>query len=476
MISSVRLGFATNSSSSHSIVLTNTEYSYKPSYDDFEYGWENFTLVDKDQKLRYLALQIVHDLSRFLSREHAAMVARDILEGHLEMSDYDLKCLVAGYIDHQSAVLFPDFSDPKARERIIRQAIEAFSSKNLVVFGGNDNSDSGHELRPGELSPAFGDTSWCSRLMPRVDGDNVVFFNTNTGAKIRFSPSGSYTKSAYPELVDIKITDYCPYGCAFCYQGSTKGGTDAASDLFPYRVMEELGNMGVFEVALGGGEPTTSARFTGWIEEALRNGVMPNFTTFSVEWLKDEYKLEAARKCRGIGVSVHDIRGLDKVAKITEAVTSKSYEAHSPRVTAQHVVGTLSVPDTAELVREAWKRDMHVLLLGYKTVGFGGKMSPHSMAGLAEAIASMRNNLKSERRYYPMQLSCDTAFVEAHPEFLKANAVPMEMTASPEGAFSCYLDAVSGKMGPSSYCDPELMTPIKGDCFERDFIRNFRTY
>lgn len=464
MITSVRLGFATNSSSSHSIVLTNEKYGYEPSSDSFGFGWETFVLSDKEDKLRYLALIIMHDLKKFLTPRQAALVVRDTLRGHLDLSNSDLSALAQGYIDHQSAVSFPDFENPEARERIIRQAIAVFSSPNLVIFGGNDNDGddgSGKVLNDGEKKARLGCDAWEPPLNARMDGDNIVFFNDRTGAKLRFSPSGDYEKSSVPELVDIKITDYCPYGCSFCYQGSTKDGVNKTL-IGPWALLEALGEMGVFEVALGGGEPTMAKDFTTWISVARDRGIVPNFTTFSVAWLNDQYKVAAAKKCGGIGVSVHDIAGLSKVVKITEATRrhdGDSWNDGGPRITAQHVAGTLSVEDTAELIAEAWRQKIHVLLLGYKNTGFGKNGLNYTMDGLAELLYKKTKEIR-DSYYCPCQLSCDTAFAVANPSFVRKMSVASELVASPEGKFSCYIDAVTGKMGASSYGDPAEMQDI----------------
>jgi len=56
--------------------------------------------------------------------------------------------------------------------------------------------------------------------------------------------------------VDIKITDYCPFGCPFCYQGSTVKGIHADFEELKKAIDFFVDKVGVFEVILGGGEPT----------------------------------------------------------------------------------------------------------------------------------------------------------------------------------------------------------------------------
>ncbi len=56
--------------------------------------------------------------------------------------------------------------------------------------------------------------------------------------------------------MDISITNRCDKGCAFCYKSSTRHGPHMA--LADYkRVIDEAADMGAFQVALGGGNPTS---------------------------------------------------------------------------------------------------------------------------------------------------------------------------------------------------------------------------
>ena len=59
-----------------------------------------------------------------------------------------------------------------------------------------------------------------------------------------------------------------------------------------------------------------------------------------------------------------------------------------------------------------------------------------------------------------VKLSVDTAVVDQYPDLCKALGVPEALVTSPEGKFSCYIDAVTDKMGPSSYVSPKTMTPL----------------
>ena len=440
-VTNIRLGFATNSSSSHSVILGGGPRSHGDiAYaGDLEYGWDYFTLNDAGEKASYLAVAVWDSIPGPEWQKMAVM--EEIFRGtpipNAFRSMTERSSWSHPYIDHQSAFTLPGVDSPNFPS-LVKEALEFFTDSRLSIYGGNDNDS--QEI-PGNM--VFGDYG---RVRIRRDGDNYTIFNWDAGAKVRLA-NGEWEKSEKPELVDLKITNRCPYRCSFCYQGSIPDGDEP--DLWkitPYIEAIGINGVGAFEVAIGGGEPTSHPDFAAIIHACLDNFVKPNFTTFAVDWLLDKKKVEAARLCGGIGVSVHSKRDLDKVRKI-------SSQTGSFNVVAQHVYGTLSVKDTLDLLSSA--EGMHILLLGYKTTGFGASQKPHDMEGLPQQIRSC--SIPKNTR-----LSVDTAMVNLHPDLLEKLKAEKIMYTAREGAFSMYLDAASGCMGMSSY-DPDSMVAITGE-------------
>lgn len=95
---------------------------------------------------------------------------------------------------------------------------------------------------------------------------------------------------------------------------------------------------------------------------------------------------------------------------------------------------------------------MAVLLLGFKEVGFGRDFKRHDLGDVPMFL-----KLAVQRAGKGVKLSVDTALVDQYPDLCKALGVPEALVTSPEGKFSCYIDAVTGKMGPSSYVSPKTM-------------------
>jgi hypothetical protein len=440
-IQNIRLGHATNSSSTHSIIFdpkvsaasaTLAERMIYPST-AFDFGCEDFTQATPGEKLAYLAVAVQDSLAQLNFSEG---MTETILGALFEGTGIE-RCfskLRDGYIDHQSAFTVSG-NNPRDFERNVRQCIEVFVDPRVTVYGEYDKAQRYRDPMPGEQELDF------SGVRVRKDGDAIVLYNIKTGAKLRYS-SSPYEKSSVPELVDVKVTNRCSYGCGFCYQDSTPDGKDGGpfSTLF-----DVLGKLGVFEVAIGGGEPTEMEYFPHVIRSAYDAGLTPNFTTFSTSWLLEPAKVEAAKLCGGIGVSVHTMRDLELKIEVIRRVLPNA------RIVAQHVFGTLDKPCTWSILARAKQLGVPVLLLGLKNTGRG--------VGYKNKYEGKLLSCAGDSGRLP-ELSVDTAFINRHPDIIK-ELEPHNVFLSPrEGAFSMYIDSVSGKMGPSSYCAPDEMVDL----------------
>ncbi len=234
-IHNIRYGFATNSSSSHSVILS-PGLTDQDVPDGLGFGWENFILASTEQKRRYLFTAAFLHYSKDLSNEEAATLAA----AAFEVDERDIECATGDgdsynsdcYIDHQST---PRFPRPKKREvgmwplwALLDQEIAR--SNKVAISGGNDNQDN-EEWKPLRAQCAPEVAVW-SDLTSSPNGSWTVdpatghftFFNPLTGKKVRILPEGiaAPAVASVPELVDIKITDYCPVGCSYCVDPDTK--------------------------------------------------------------------------------------------------------------------------------------------------------------------------------------------------------------------------------------------------------------
>lgn len=421
-VSNVRLGFATNSSSSHSIViLPKGDRAPREDCDssDGGYGWENFVLTSTDEKLRYFAAQLGETLNYTLGSEITEAVLRDFFK--VDWND-------SWYVDHQSLLTFP--VDPKTGHlnwQFIKDLQNFLEREDVVIFGGNDNNGVEHDyddhltrLRE-ETGPLYAIRS----------GIWWTIFNARTGAKIRlsFKDGPELLRSNMPELVDMHITDYCPFDCPFCYQDSTtKGAVASLRTIQDY--IDQL--KGTFEIAFGGGEPTFHPNFVQILEYTKNAGIIPNFTTklmpnsWSQELVKTTQKI-----CGGFAVSLRHTNEVDTLYKQCVKLGLED------KVHVHYVVGVDQYYYLEAMIEACNRHHIPLTLLGFKTTGRGANFKPAKEPIRKESLAKAWN------------VSVDTAFVDLYPEML--TDISDRLVAAGEGRFSMYVDAVNKQVGISSY-------------------------
>lgn len=239
-----------------------------------------------------------------------------------------------------------------------------------------------------------------------------------------------------------------------CYQGSTKDGVHADTKQL-FKIIRQLKKLGVFEIAIGGGEPTMHPDFIKILRYAHKQGIIPNFTTYNLAWLKNKKIVKAvADYAGGVGISVHNFKDIERFKTAREIIQKTSEYYGRPQVMAQHVLGTMSMVETAQLVDYTIENYIPILFLGYKDVGFGANIEPEDFTDFPSVL---KLTLKNTDKW--CQLSVDTAVLQQHPTLLKVLDVSETLASSEEGKFSCYIDAVTSTMGPSSYA-PKKMSAL----------------
>ena len=482
MITNIRLGLATNSSSSHSLVWVPQDVTRLVQDEDADgqFGWNYFTCASETAKKIYMGVGIASLLNR--TGDLDEQTAKHVLGQLFELDEDAVDKVWSGYIDHDSeGTLHAPFSLPELLAALedgdeafeqfaqsFKEGIKPWLSPHWVVAGGNDNDNAAHFVAalgiPAEQVAQLGRKSTLKVRKDEKQGF-VTVFNPNTGAKLRVSLDAEReavpewevlehyevqpTKSSVPELADIKITDYCPYGCAYCYQGSTPEGAHASTD-FLDMLAAQLGKAGVFEVAFGGGEPTLHPQFVEILEQFRSVGVVPNFTTRNLAWLKSAPK--AARilaACGAFAVSVEKAETVHQLAQLLEPFPVKLND----KVAVQLVMGTQTREVVGEILTACGKYGFRVTLLGYKLTGRGICIVPQPYDWWLDEVTS-------EHRESRPAVSIDTALASQYQVALENRKVSKRLYHTEEGKFSVYFDAVAKTIAPSSYCDAGQHAPF----------------
>lgn len=460
----IRFGFATNSSSSHSIIIASGLQDNLSQIDDtLSYGWGNFTLASRLEKTRYFATAMVRHY-RFKYKmgktETSALVRSFFKEALEDINDDDLW---ESYIDHQSLPCFPTpRSENEGMEpywQLLKDHI--INRDDVVILGGNDNSD-GHPLYgEGPISDiyqnaiAIEDESKKTFIHDKTTGHFTVF-SQKCGTKIRFTPNGipAPQSSTIPELVDLKITDYCAMGCDYCYMDSTEKGKHAKlSDL--ESLAYSLGRQGVFEVAIGGGEPTEHPDFINIIKSFYQNDVIPSFSTQNWKWLENPDIWGAVSNyCGAVALSTQK---KEHIKPWLKACYERSINTHF-----HYVLGLNPLENLVDFLEEAKTRNraetgynpVQIVLLAYKEIGRAKGTPPNNYEGWAEVVSNHAD--------YSMTIAIDSFLVKDVEEgvFDKLRHVSKELYENSDGKFSMYYDAVEKRAAAHSFIPIEEQLPV----------------
>ncbi|MCR5568781.1 MAG: radical SAM protein [Paludibacteraceae bacterium] len=133
-----------------------------------------------------------------------------------------------------------------------------------------------------------------------------TIFNKQTGFFARVEDKGfpePFWSEHGPELLDISITNYCEKVCPFCYRQSNREGQHIKlSDFF--NIVNQAKELGVLQIALGGGNPNQHPEFIKIIQAIRESGIVPSYTTNGMG-LSDEI-LEATKKyCGAMALSIY---------------------------------------------------------------------------------------------------------------------------------------------------------------------------
>lgn len=460
-ILNARLGFATNSSSTHSIIYMPDPDGITDSQIGNGFGWQHFTVISRERKMEYLASCLADSVSSLPSPVAAEIVRNLIGKEWIGIDPTDLP-----YVDHQSRITIPSEWDSRIPMKEYVDDLKDFlSDPHIAILGGNDNDDEGHPLS------GFGDEVLTGipkekdhyDLVARKDQSGWwTVFSRRNGSKTRFvfSRDGrlpSDARSSAPELVDISITDYCDFGCKYCYRGSTRNGTHASMDVIR-RIAQDCHDRRVFEVAIGGGEPMSHPCFVEILQSFREAGVVPNFTTRRSDWLSDEYLSDKIFSLiGGVAFSVDSADDIDRLVRPAVELRRDAADPPSQTIHIQYVVGS-GPPDALRAVlAAAEKLYVGVTLLGWKTTGRGKRSLLRCSAKEAwDVFADMRKNRKLG------MVAIDTTLAAEWERYLVAAKIDSRLFHVEEGKHSMFVDAVHSRCGASSYANLNGMVDYGG--------------
>lgn len=249
------------------------------------------------------------------------------------------------------------------------------------------------------------------------------------GTKVRNEVDASMPPQL-PEQLDLKTTDWCDAGCAWCHEQSTTKGKhcDVDRTLALFSAM-----LPGSEIAIGGGDPLSHPEFERLVRGLRGFGLVPSVTVNGRHFERSRAMLEkltSEGQLFGVGVSYHD------------SIPDWNYE-HM----VLHLIAGVNPPSVLD---EATRR-MKVLILGYKQFGRGKKLFEIRQAQVQDTIAQWYRELFSVAQAHHLSFD-NLAIDQLKPSRLfKDSKDYTQQYMGPEGQFSMYVDAVTETYALSSY-------------------------
>lgn len=193
-----------------------------------------------------------------------------------------------------------------------------------------------------------------------------TLFNNKTGFFARIEDEGfpePHHSQHGPELIDIAITNYCDRGCSFCYRSSSVDGKHM--DIEDYqRIIKQASELGVLQVALGGGNPNQHPHFVEILELTRKAGIIPSYST-NGRGLSDKILHATKDFCGSVAVSAYSPFGETEhaVSQLLSSDVTPYIHFILSRETLSTAIKWLNQPPNFLLKSKA------IVFLNYKPIG-----------------------------------------------------------------------------------------------------------
>lgn len=261
------------------------------------------------------------------------------------------------------------------------------------------------------------------------------------GTKVR---EGDVFEPAFPESMDVKITNFCNAGCGYCHENSTREGKHGDLEW----LVEKLSTLPKgTEIAIGGGNPLSHPNLYWFLDEVNKLGLIPNITINSLHVNDNIYKLR--EKVRGVGISYNPVFRKKIVKYVDEN-------------TVIHVIAGvhrwIDVLVLANEIKEATGKDAKILILGFKIFGRGIKYAQAMSSSIDGLDAKMKDWFTSlfyfVRNDELSVVSFDTLAIQQLQVWRlfggKDSQAFKDLYMGDDGQFTMYLDAVEKQFAVTS--------------------------
>ena len=265
-------------------------------------------------------------------------------------------------------------------------------------------------------------------LLKSYENGNCSVEIFDDGTKVRTWEGEPYP--VFPESIDLKITNYCDAGCAWCHEKSTKKGEHANFNSI-FEIIDTL--PAGCEIAIGGGNPLSHPDLEKILNLMKRKGLIANMTVNAYHLSGYYSEINYLRHCKlvhGLGVSYNKEFHKDVVDIMDEN-------------TIVHLIAGVDKASTVFNFPKDWK----FLVLGYKNFGFGENYA--RLRPVERSLSAWRYWISPMMRKFHVSFD-NLALRQLDIKSRLSDGVWDKLYMGDDGEFTMYADAVNSEYAVSS--------------------------
>lgn len=295
-------------------------------------------------------------------------------------------------------------------------------------------------------------------LLHKYTNGNYTVQIFNDGTKIRETNEDDFV-AAFPENINLKISDKCDMGCKFCHENSTPDGQIASFDEeFLYSLKPGT------EVAVGGGNIFENKDLENFLSFCKMNGIIANITV-NQNHIKGSFNKNNRYRCNdkirkifkwidrglvyGVGISYNG-----KAKELSDLFNGKininwkqsdldEYKSHC----VIHVInGVHSFNQIMKLARKKYK----LLILGYKDLRRGHDYLTINQDNIKKKQNEIYENIHKIIKAFKVVSFDNLAIEQLNIRRLFTTEAWEQFYMGDDGNFTMYIDLVKKEFAKNS--------------------------
>lgn len=272
-------------------------------------------------------------------------------------------------------------------------------------------------------------------MIGQYENGNYTVKIFEDGTKIRENELDNLTP-AFPESIDLKITNYCNLGCPMCHEDSSVKGKHA--DIMNLKFIDSLHPY--TELAIGGGNALAHPELKAFLRKVKEKNIISNLT-INMNHLDYPIVKELINEklIYGLGISMND--------NITDQLLARV--SNIPNSVIHIINGVIDKDNLRNLVYS--KVPLRILILGYKELRRGEKYNAEHKEELIKNKRAMRYALLGFIDNPNITVSFDNlAIKQLELKKLLPDTIWNKFYMGDDGQYTMYIDAVNKQYASSS--------------------------